>query len=422
MHPSQKGCRKDAHMRRRRMEVLAAAFLLSTVFVATVRCAADAERANTTAGEKLACPQPSEPRARSAASGPRSPNARTTGGGYPGRRIAQLVERAGVIVRGTVESVEALGDGVLTTIRSPEGYVAPAEFADATQGELQPDEYAVSVCRAEFHVISVLKGSAAQADSTIVVDFYLPYLGPVWAALMVGQHGLLLLDGNGNLADLFYPLLPISPAAPNWSSDLPPLDAVGQYLLLSLRPDTFPATLESCLDGALDLGIAADAAQSLRSLAASNDPAVRGIGLRGLVEIKDPRSVPDAVAYLLSGTAVPAMPQVPIRLAVAIGTLDDPSLAQAIMPLLSSPNSVLRGCAVQALRRMKNPAAIPALVGALADPDQSIQYGAMMGIAETVGAPSEWLPSRPLFEEAPRRYLDHWLLWWDTEGQETALR
>ena len=406
-------------MLRHRIEMLVGALVLILALVGAVTCVA-AERGSATASDKPKYQQLSALSERNAPGRQQPPRGRILGGGYPGRRVALLVERAAVIGRGTVESVEALGDGVLTTVRSPDGYVAPARFDSTIQGELQPDQYAVTLCRTEFRVTSVLKGASVQSDSTITVDIYLPYLGPMWAALTVGEHGLLLLDGNGNLAELFYPLLPIAPGAPSVSSDLPALDAVGQYFLLSLRPDTSPATLESCLDGALDLGIAAQAVESLRSLAASEDPAVRGIALRGLVEIKDPRSVSDAVAYLLSGTTIPAMPGVPIRLAVAVGKLDDPSLALAVVPLLSSPNSVLRGCALHALRRMKNPAAIPALVGALADPDQEIQYGAMMGLAETTDRyNAEWATSLPKFQENPSYYVDKWRNWWDTEGKAT---
>ncbi len=416
MQPSKRGCRKDANMRRTGVETFAVICLLSVAFLATVTSAGNAEGPNAASSENPAVAASFEPPESCAAAGSPFRGPRVGAGGSPGRHIAPLLERADAIARGTVQSVQGIGNGVLTVEGSPDGFVAPVRF-ELSQVEPGPDQYAVTAYRAVFYVASVVKGSTMQAGSAIEVTFYLPYMGPIWAPLAAGQHGLLLLDAHGNLADLFYPLLPIAPGAPFVSSDLAPLEAVGEYFLLSFRPDTSPAVLQLCLDGTLDLGIAAEAIESLRSLAASEDPAVRGIALRGLVEIKDRKAVPEAVRYLLNNTAVPGLPEVPIRVGVAIGKLDDPSLAQAVVPLLSSANSVLRDDALQALRRMRNPAAIPALVGALADPDESIQYGAMMGIARTVGAASEWLPSRPHFDEAPRHYLDHWLNWWQTEGE-----
>jgi len=327
-----------------------------------------------------------------------------------------LLERADAIARGTVESVEAIGSGVLTVEGSPDGFVAPVRF-ELSQAEPGPDQYAVTAYRAVFYVASVVTGSTMQAGSAIDVTFYLPYMGPIWAPLAAGQHGLLLLDAQGKLADLFYPLLPIAPGAPFVSSDLAPLEAVGEYFLLSFRPDTSPAVLQLCLDGALDLGIAADGIESLRALAASEDPAVRGIALRGLVEIKDRKAVPEAVRYLLSNTAVPGLPEVPMRVDVAIRKLDDPGLAEDVLPLLSSPDPVMRRTGLHALRNMRNPTVVPTLAAMLADPEEGVEYLAMMALAETTGENLQWAVARRIFQENPSYYIEKWQTWWETEGK-----
>jgi len=373
------------------------ALMLFPVLAAAVSWAADAEGASAAAGSPFR-------------------GARFVGGGRPSRRIAPLLERADAIARGTVESVEAIGSGVLTVEGSPDGFVAPVRF-ELSQAEPGPDQYAVTAYRAVFYVASVVTGSTMQAGSAIEVTFYLPYMGPIWAPLAAGQHGLLLLDGQGKLADLFYPLLPIAPGAPFVSSDLAPLEAVGEYFLLSFRPDTSPAVLQLCLNGALNLGIAADGIESLRALAASEDPAVRGIALRGLVEIKDRKAVPEAVRYLLSNTAVPGLPEVPMRVDVAIRKLDDPGLAEDVLPLLSSPDPVMRRTGLHALRNMRNPTVIPTLAAMLADPEEGVKYLAMMALAETTGENLQWAVARRIFQENPSYYIEKWQTWWETEGK-----
>jgi hypothetical protein len=337
----------------------------------------------------------------------------------PARRIEPLVAKADRVVRGTVESAEAIGEGILTVARDGNGFEAPVRLTEAVAGERAPrDGVRVAVYQVTFRVAATVKGARVSPGSAVTVEAYDPYSGPVWTPLEVGQHGLLLLDASGALAQLDYPLLPISADAAVLPDTVRPLDAVGQYFLLSLRPDAPPSLLELCLDGALDLGIAQQATESLKALAASGDPAVEGIGLWGLMEVKDAQAVAHAVAFLLSdrGASVPVPTQ--IFLGSAIGKLADPALAGAVLPLLSSPEQSVRHSAIDALRRMKAPAAVPALIDLAKRPDLYEQWSALIALCDILGIESpDALGPLEEYERNPQPYRDWWARWWDTEGK-----
>jgi hypothetical protein len=338
----------------------------------------------------------------------------------PARRIEPLVAKADRVVRGTVESAEAIGEGILTVARDGNGFEAPVRLTEAVAGERAPrDGVRVAVYQVTFRVATTVKGASASPGSELTVQAYRPHSGPVWRPPDVGQHGLLLLDANGALAELDYPLLPISPDAPVLPNTLPPLEAVGQYFLLSLRPDTPPTVLESCLGGALDLGIAAQATESLRVLAASSDPAVQGVGLWGLVELKDPAAVRDAVKFTLTNATVPELPAVQADLSAAILRLGDPSMATSVLPLLSSPDRYVRSTGIDALRKMRAPVAVPALTAiAVGDADVQLQWSAAAALGDMLGIEStDALAPFEEYEKNPQPYRDWWARWWDTEGR-----
>ena len=367
--------------------------------------------------------QPETPRASVQMAAPDTPGARPggTGGGAlrPVRQVGSLISLADTILRGTVESVEPLGSGLLTITRDQTGLAMPLEFrSDGDGATAAPDVLPAIVYRLAFRVTATVKGTPAPVGADVAVQAYVSRSGAAWQVPEVGQHGLLLLSRSGDVAELHYPLLPIYPQAPVLPSTLSPKDAVGWYFLLSLHPDAPAAALESCLEGALELGVADEAIGSLQTLAASDDPAVEGVGLWGLVKLGDPGAVPAAVAFLLANPTVPGLPAVQAHLRTAISQLSDPAAAQDVLPLLSAAEWWLRNAAIDALRRTRGPGAVGVLVSVFDDPEPYIQWSAMMAVCDIAGIESSDALG-PLEEFAANRdsYRAWWTNWWDQEGK-----
>lgn len=335
----------------------------------------------------------------------------------PVRSIARLVDRTAEIALGTVLAVEEVGERLLTTRRDPEGYGRGPVRTDAltyAMAAASADQFRVLVRRAHLDVASVVKGPALQT-SDITVEFYEPRDGHApWTPLETGQHGLFFLDNAGRVADVFYPFLPIAAEAPLVAPGLPPIEAIKQYLLLSLRPDTPEATLASCIEGVIDLK-AAQATDYLVDVAAAKDPQIAGDGLWGLIAFQDARAFPAATEFVLRAPAG-ARRQVG-RILGAVAELRDPKLGPAVMPLLSTENAAWRQDALTALRNMKDPRNVPALIYALSDADLENRYVAMMAVAETTGRESG-MPSWPRFQENPAYWLGLTFDWWDREGKQ----
>jgi len=405
-------------MRGPRVRMLTLVLLLCMALSPSAICVADDAVAQSkgTCATGAATPEPSTP-ANSALATPIGALGGGGAGGQPGLRIASLVARADTIVRGTVESVAEVGDGVLTVARGADGYVSPVELGEGVEGQggLSPNSYPVTVCRVGFKVTASVKGPVLPPGATITVESYRPHLGPAWGLLEAGQHGLLLLDDNGALADLYYPLLPVAPDVPVMAGDVPPLDAIKEYLLLSMKPGVTEETLASCIEGAIDLHLQA-AGDALVPLTRDNDPKIVGRALAGLVHFQDARAFPEAVEFILHP---PQTAQVQALMVMcSVGMLTDPELAEAIIPLLSSADATCRRQALSALRHMKDPRNMPTLAAALSDADLENRYIAVMGLAETTGRwNAEWATSWPKFQGNPSYYVDKWLNWWEGEGK-----
>jgi len=320
-------------------------------------------------------------------------------------------------------SVTEEGDATLATAR--DGYrIWPVSVDRSQAAPAAPrlnkygtsDLYAVGVLRARVAVAATLKGAPLAWGDSVDVEFYDAVGGSsLWKWFDVGEHGVFFLDAENRVADLHYPFLPIAAGLPVPPADLSPQGAVEWLTVQSLRPDTPEPVLASCVEAVIDLGLK-EAVAPLRTVVAADDAAIAGDGLWGLVALGDASAVPAAVDFLLN--PLEGMKMQHIRLDSAIVMLGDPSLVPAVQPLLASPDRMLRGTALQVLRRMNNPVILPAVVPLLADPDQWVRYQAMMTLAHVTGRDNpEWTVAWPEFQKNPSYYLDKWSNWWETEGK-----
>jgi hypothetical protein len=313
-------------------------------------------------------------------------------GGTPVRRIEGLVEDASHILLGTVSSVKEVGEGILT---------------------VSDTEYNVSVQHAVIKISAVLKGPALQTGATTQVEFYRPFSGPPWAQLQTGQYGIFFLADDGGPIDLFFPLLPIAQNVLLVENKPSPIETVEQYLLLSMKSGVTSDTLASCIEGALDLNLQ-KATDYLVPLTNESDTKIVGYALWGLLRFQDARAFPAATGFILNPPES-ARTQA-LMLIYAVRDLTDPTLAQAIVPLLFSKDAAYRRQALSALRHMKDPQNISLLAEALSDDDLENRYIAIMGLAETTHMENaEWASSWPKFQENPEYYVDKWRNWWEQE-------
>ena len=71
---------------------------------------------------------------------------------------------------------------------------------------------------------------------------------------------------------------------------------------------------------------------------------------------------------------------------------------------------------MDAIRAIKSPSSVPALVGLLDDSDSNIQSSALIALWEIVQRPDEVGPSVAMFEKERSRFVQSWKQWWSGTG------
>lgn len=90
----------------------------------------------------------------------------------------------------------------------------------------------------------------------------------------------------------------------------------------------------------------------------------------------------------------------------------DPKRVEKLISLVDNKDKGIRLSAVEALRRLQNPAAIPTMVRLMDDSDSFIQYLGMMTLCEMNNSGGRGYPSTILFQKSPKKYKAQWKDWW----------
>jgi hypothetical protein len=100
-----------------------------------------------------------------------------------------------------------------------------------------------------------------------------------------------------------------------------------------------------------------------------------------------------------------------------LGLARNPQSIPDLIRIAKSPVEWWHAGALTALRKIRNPIVIPALVSSLEDPDHLAAYVALITLAEMTKKGGEFGPGRGVYDKDPQEYIALWKHWWETEGR-----
>ena len=93
----------------------------------------------------------------------------------------------------------------------------------------------------------------------------------------------------------------------------------------------------------------------------------------------------------------------------------DPDALPTLEALTTSKFTSVKLGAMDALRGIRSTSSAPSLIARLDDSDKTVQYQALIALAEAFGKDREFAPSIPVFEQDPQKYLSLWKTWWNQQ-------
>ena len=157
---------------------------------------------------------------------------------------------------------------------------------------------------------------------------------------------------------------------------------------------------------------------AVAALCDSEVPEVAIPALGVLLKTKTPESVEQLKRYLdkYKGNV---QPLALISVGSELGRIDSVKALPLVEGLATSRFVAVRYGAMDAIRRIKSPKSVPFLVARLDDTDATIQYVALITLAEVLGKYDDnFAPSMYLFDKKPLYYVGLWKRWWAEEGSK----
>lgn len=256
---------------------------------------------------------------------------------------------------------------------------------------------------------------------TIVVEFeqYWPATRVAEPGLWKGETALLFLKvrnpGIFEFTDRFLGATPFR-SLPKQSGNLGLLKLEAALITVVLQGDREESIQALHLLHGFDR-LGPNTMSKLAPLSKSKDTEIAFGAIAVLLRTKSPGALERLISYLNSYEGDDG----PIWLASI-----DTDLAQVrdagSLPLLEglsdSKYRPIRRGAMDALRGIKSPKSAPTLVRRLDDTDSTIQYVAVISLAEILGKyEGDYAPGMPTFEKDPRKYTDLWKKWWAEHGK-----
>jgi hypothetical protein len=153
-------------------------------------------------------------------------------------------------------------------------------------------------------------------------------------------------------------------------------------------------------------------------LCSSEDSEIAFTALAVLLKSKTPEGVENLKRYLeiYKGDAEPLAL---VTIGTQLGRLSDAKMLPQMEALSGSKYVSVRLGAMDAIRKIKSSESAPTLVKRLDDPDSTVQYVALITLAEILGRyDGDFAPSMYLFDKKPQYYIGLWKQWWAEEGSK----
>lgn len=272
-------------------------------------------------------------------------------------------------------------------------------------------EVSAKAMTADLRIASVLKGDIHGASS-VTLRFVLPDEFVGWRSITPLSYRVFFLTGGPPEFKLVSPYNPSVVALPGVEvTQGTPIEHVIAQLSAVLESATGPFEAKSEAVFTLRRTRSAIATRALgRAVDQVKD---RRLGLSisaALLERNDISTLPNIETVLLKpDPTVPADVLHNLSYAILIGVKDERAVP-ALTRLLRAGNAEVRRAAASALMHIGDTSAIDPLASALDDSDHTVQYYAVVGLAEITGQ-ADWRPNTYDFTADPNKYLNHWREW-----------
>jgi hypothetical protein len=144
--------------------------------------------------------------------------------------------------------------------------------------------------------------------------------------------------------------------------------------------------------------------------------ALTAIGV--LLKTKSPESVLRLQLYLDSYTT-DAQPVALFVIGPELGEITNAKALPALEALSASRFLSITFGAMDGIRHIRDAASVPTLIRRLDDTNSTVQYGAVITLAEICGKfEGDYAPSMYLFDKKPEYYVGLWKKWWSEEGNK----
>ncbi len=148
-----------------------------------------------------------------------------------------------------------------------------------------------------------------------------------------------------------------------------------------------------------------------------SDPELALTAIAVLLRTKTPESVTELRRYLNQYSGSQESIAL-LSLGTELGQIVDARSLPDLVLLSGSVYLPIRLGAMDAIRRLRNPKSVPILISRLDDQNGTVQYLAVITLAEVTGKlDGDYAPSMFLFDKKPQFYTALWKQWWEEEGK-----
>jgi hypothetical protein len=290
--------------------------------------------------------------------------------------------------------------------------VGPIVLANVRETTVSSGDSTAAAIEKTYHLTAqaVLKGQMPAGGTSISVRYVARRdLDPRYQLVPAPAYRICFLKRQGQewtFTNSAYPTAPGAPPGRQPTAD-DPLDAVA-------------GNLGSVLSTANGRNEKIEALAALRSIpkrksveaallgdSSDPEPAIRLDVVGALLSLGNITHLNEAASALLRPDgSLPDYVLHNLRVGIYTG-VHQPETIPLLADLLKSPDVATRRAAIMAIVRADTKAAIEPLKSSLDDPDQTVRFTCVLGLAKVTGE-RDWIPNMDMFRADEATYLSHW--------------